>query len=431
MNNPFENALLQLKKAGDVLELESEVLEQLKVPDRILQLKVSVKMDDDSVKVFEGYRVQHNNWAGPYKGGLRYYPTVDLDEVKALAFWMTIKGAVVGIPMGGGKGGVTVDPKTLSSGELERLSKAFGKALAPNIGPMMDVPAPDVYTTPEIMGWIKESFIEVETEKMTQCGCPITEETKQKFNAVITGKTIEDGGSLGRDRATAMGGFYILQELLKKENKVITETTIAIQGFGNAGSVMAELCYEIGLKVVAVSDSRGGIYNPEGLDINQVVSHKQSTGAVSGFEGSKDVSNEELLELEVDVLVPAALENQITMENAGDIKAKYLIELANGPVTPEADEILAKNGQKAVPDVLANAGGVTVSYFEWDQNIKGEKWTEEEVFVKLKAIIIPAFNDIWEKHLEKQVDLRTAAFMRALERLRDLWYSGVSQKNNN
>lgn len=431
MNNPFENALQQLKKAGDVLDLQTELIDQLKTPDRILQLKVSVKMDDGSVKVFEGYRVQHNNWAGPYKGGLRYYPTVDLDEVKALAFWMTIKGAVVGIPMGGGKGGVTVDPKSLSRGELERLSKAFGKALAPNIGPMIDVPAPDVYTTPEIMGWIKEAFIEAKTGKMTQCGCPITDEKRQKFNAVITGKKIEAGGSLGRDRATAMGGFYILQELLQKENKVIAETTIAIQGFGNAGAVMAELCHEIGLKVVAVSDSRGGIYNPEGLDISEVVSHKQSTGAVGGFSGSTEVSNEALLELDVEVLVPAALENQITKENASNIKAKYLIELANGPVTPEADEILAKNGQKAVPDVLANAGGVTVSYFEWDQNIKGEKWTEEDVFAKLKEIIVPAFTDIWEKHMANEVDLRTAAFMRALERLSDLWYNGVSQKNNN
>ncbi|MBT7484351.1 Glu/Leu/Phe/Val dehydrogenase [Candidatus Peregrinibacteria bacterium] len=431
MNNPFENALQQLKKAGDVLELNSEVVDQLKTPDRILQLKVSVKMDDGSVRVFEGYRVQHNNWAGPYKGGLRYYPTVDLDEVKALAFWMTIKGAVVGIPMGGGKGGVTVDPKTLSPGELERLSKSFGQALAPNIGPMMDVPAPDVYTTPEIMGWIKEAFIESKTTKMTKCGCPITDDKRQKFNAVITGKKIEDGGSLGRDRATAMGGFYILQELLNKENKVVADTTVAIQGFGNAGSVMADLCHEFGLKVVAVSDSRGGIYNPEGLDISEVVNHKQSTGSVGGFSGSTEVSNEALLELNVDVLVPAALENQITKENASNIKAKYLIELANGPVTPEADDILAKNGQKAVPDVLANAGGVTVSYFEWDQNIKGEKWTEEDVFAKLKEIIVPAFTDIWQKHMENEVDLRTAAFMRALERLSYLWYNGVSQKNNN
>ena len=429
--NAYDNAMRQLEKAAQLIELDKDVLAKLSSPERIVMASLPVKMDDGSLKIFQAYRVQYNSARVPYKGGIRFHPQVDLDEVKALAFWMTIKGAVVGIPMGGGKGGVTVDPKSLSAGELERLSKAFGKTLAPNIGPMTDVPAPDVYTTPEIMGWIKESFIESKITKLTQCGCPITDKMKQKFDAVITGKKVEDGGSLGRDRATAMGGFYILQELLNKENKFVGETTVAIQGFGNAGMVMAELCHELGLKVVAVSDSRGGIYNPEGLDISEVVSHKQSTGSVGGFSGSTEVSNEALLELTVDVLVPAALENQITKENASNIKAKYLIELANGPVTPEADDILAKNGQKAVPDVLANAGGVTVSYFEWDQNIKGEKWTEEDVFAKLKEIIVPAFTDIWEKHIEKKVDLRTAAFMRALERLSYLWYNGGSQKNNN
>lgn len=427
MNNPFENALQQLKKAGDVIQLEEEVIDQLKTPDRILQIKVPVVMDDGRVKNFEGYRVQHNNWAGPYKGGLRYFPTVDLNEVKALAFWMTIKGAVVGIPMGGGKGGVTVDPKKLSSGELERLSRAFGKALAPNIGPMVDVPAPDVYTTPEIMGWIKQSFVESRIQKMEKCGCSVTDQQRRKFDAVITGKKVEDGGSLGRDRSTAMGGFYILQELLNKIGQQPAETSVAIQGFGNAGSVMAELCYEFGVKVVAVSDSQGGIYNPEGLDIKAVALHKQSTGTVQGFPGSENVTNEALLELDVNVLVPAALENQITEVNAQNIKAPYILELANGPVTPEADEILAKNGQKSIPDVLANAGGVTVSYFEWDQNMKGEKWTEEEVFAKLRDIIVPAFNEIWQKHEEKSIDLRTAAFVRALERLRDLWYNQVKK----
>jgi glutamate dehydrogenase/leucine dehydrogenase len=426
MNNPFENAIKQLENASKVIELKPEVFEMLKTPDRILQVKVPVKMDSGELKIFQGYRVQHNNWAGPYKGGLRYFPSVDLDEVKALAFWMTIKTAVVGIPMGGGKGGVTVDPKQLSPGELERLSKLFGKALAPNIGPYMDVPAPDVYTTAEIMGWIKDAFVESKKEKMAKCGCAGDPSSNNKFKAVITGKKIEHGGSLGRDRATAMGGFYILQELLKKNGKQPVDIKIAIQGFGNAGSVMADLCDELGCKIVALSDSKGAIYSEVGLNLAQVKAHKQSTGSLVNLPTAEALSNEQLLELDVDVLVPAALENQITGENAEQIKAKYLIELANGPVTPEADEILAKNGQKAIPDVLANAGGVTVSYFEWQQNLDGETWTETQVFDKLKQIIVPAFNSIWDMHEAKGIDLRTAAFARAMERLQDLWYNAVN-----
>ncbi len=415
MQNQFENALKQLDKAAKAINLEEEVLTQLQTPDRILQVKVPVVMDDGSIKNFEGYRVQHNNWAGPYKGGLRYFPTVDLNEVKALALWMTIKCSVAGIPMGGGKGGITVDPKKLSPGELERMTKSFARALAPNIGAQVDVPAPDVYTNGQIMAWIVDEYANYKG---------------QEELAVITGKPMDKGGSAGRDRATAMGGFYVLTGLMEKAG-LGSDSTIAIQGFGNAGSVMAELAYANGLKVVAISDSSGGVYNENGLNIPELVQFKQSTGAVAGFPGSSAVSNEDLLELSVTILIPAALENQITLENAEKIKAKYIVELANGPVTPEADEILAKNGIKSVPDVLTNSGGVTVSYFEWEQNVKKETWTEEQVFVKLKETIVPAFEDIWTKHQVMNIDLRTAAFVRALEKLRSLWYNDVRKKFNN
>ena len=413
MQNQFENALQQLGKAAQAINLEEEVLTQLRTTDRILQIKVPVVMDDGSVKNFEGYRVQHNNWAGPYKGGLRYFPSVDLNEVKALALWMTIKCAVAGIPMGGGKGGITVDPKKLSPGELERMTKSLARALAPNIGAQVDVPAPDVYTNGQIMTWILDEYTKV---------------TGKEELALITGKPMDRGGSAGRDRATAMGGFYVLKALLEKVNLNVAETAVAIQGFGNAGGVMAELCYADGMKVVAISDSSGGVYNSAGLNIPELIKHKQSTGSVAGFLGAESVTNEALLELPVTILVPAALENQITGENAERIKAQYLIELANGPVTPEGDEILAKNGIKSVPDVLANSGGVTVSYFEWEQNIKSEKWTEADVLAKLKAIIVPAFEDIWTKHLNMKIDLRTAAFARALEKLRTLWYNDVRKE---
>jgi len=405
----------QLEKAAQVIDLDQDVLELLKKPDKTIQVKVPVKMDNDSLKIFEGYRVQYNNWAGPYKGGIRFFPSVDLDEVKALSFWMTIKCAVAGIPMGGGKGGVTVNPKELSLAELEKLSKEFARAIANDIGPQIDVPAPDVYTNSQIMEWIVDAYAEA---------------TGKEDLAVVTGKPLERGGSKGRDRATAMGGFYILEnivERIKGKDERENKTTVAIQGFGNAGSVMAELCHDKGYKVVAVSDSKGGIYNPSGLDIRKVIEHKKSTGTVSGFEGSQAVSNEELLELEADVLIPAALENQITKENAENIRAKYIIELANGPVTPEADEILAKNGIKSIPDVLANSGGVTVSYFEWQQNLDDNYWSEEQVFAKLKEHIVPAFEKIWQLTEEKQIDLRTAAFAMALEKLQQLWYNANRQ----
>ena len=449
MATAFENAMLQLEKAAKVIDLNPDVLKLLQAPERIIQLKVPVKMDSGEIKIFDGYRVQYNNWAGPYKGGIRYFPSVDLDEVKALAFWMTVKCSVAGIPMGGGKGGVAVNPKELSKGELERLSRAFGKAIAPNIGPRIDVPAPDVYTNAEIMNWVKESFVEYKKNQAKEIGVELTPEQVKKLDAVITGKAVNQGGSLGRDRATAMGGFFVLNEVVERAkgplpvspsairggrlairseaSKGQRTETIAIQGFGNAGGVMAELCYGAGYKVVAVSDSQSGIYNEAGLNIPEVVKHKQSTGGLRGFAGGREVTNAELLETACDVLIPAALENQITADNAERVKSKFILELANGPVTPEADVILAKNGVKSVPDVLANSGGVTVSYFEWQQNIDNAYWTEEQVFAKLKEIIVPAFTEIWQLAEDKQIDLRTAAFAKALQRLQTLWYNAFTK----
>jgi glutamate dehydrogenase/leucine dehydrogenase len=409
--NAFQNAMSQLEKAAKVIDLNKDVFEYLKIPDRVIQVKVPVKMDDGTLKLFEGYRVQYNNWAGPYKGGIRYFPSVDLDEVKALGFWMTIKCAVAGIPMGGGKGGITVNPKELSKGELERMTRSFVRAIGKNFGAHIDVPAPDVYTTPEIMSWIVDEFAKVNGSEEI---------------AVVTGKPLDRGGSKGRDRATAMGAFFILQKFLEKISRKPEETKIAIQGFGNAGSVMADLCAAFGVKVVAVSDSKGGIYNELGLNIPDVEKHKQSTGSVMDFPGAKNITNDEILTLPVDVLIPAALENQIREDNAPNVLAKYILEMANGPVTPAADEILFKNGIKSIPDVLANSGGVTVSYFEWQQNLDNKYWEESEVFAKLKEIIVPAFERIWQMAEDKKIDLRTAAFCTALERLSKLWYNGNS-----
>ncbi|MCX6784704.1 MAG: Glu/Leu/Phe/Val dehydrogenase [Candidatus Komeilibacteria bacterium] len=400
--NAFANALTQLKKAIQLGGLSAETWEFLSKPQRIINHSLPVRMDDGSLRMFESYRVQYNNACGPYKGGIRFHPKVDLSEVKALAFWMSIKCAVVGIPMGGGKGGVVVDPKKLSVTELERLSRAYAAMFAPYIGPDKDVPAPDVYTTPQIMAWMMDEY-----NKVTGTEAP----------GMITGKPLAVGGSQGRGTATAQGGFYVLSEVVKKLKLVLGKTTVAIQGFGNAGSVMAGLVQKAGYKVVAVSDSSAGIYNPKGLVLKEVEKYKQSTGKLTGFPGAQTITNEKLLELPVDVLVPAALENQITEKNVGRIKAKVVLELANGPTTPEADEKLFKKGIVLVPDVLANAGGVTVSYFEWVQNLANYYWTEKEVFQKLERIIVDSFNEVWQMAQSKKTDLRTAAFIVAVGRI--------------
>ncbi|MBU2025781.1 MAG: Glu/Leu/Phe/Val dehydrogenase [Patescibacteria group bacterium] len=418
MNSAFDNALKQLKRAAGIMKLEPDVSRLLEVPDKIIQVKVPVQMDDGSLKIFQGYRVEHNNWAGPYKGGLRYFPAVDLREVKALAFWMTIKCSVVGIPMGGGKGGITVDPKKLSKKELERLTRSFTRALGNNIGAYTDVPAPDVYTDARVMSWIVDEYSKIKGARVG----------KNEKLAVVTGKPLNKGGSQGRDRATAMGGFFVLEKVLKRLKKNPKQTTVAIQGFGNAGAVMADLCFKNGLKVKAVSDSRGGIFSGDGLDITKLEKHKIKTGQVRNFSGAKNITNKELLELKVDILIPAALESQLTSKNAKKIKADCVLELANGPTTPEADRIFFRKKILVVPDVLANAGGVAVSYFEWEQNLSAKYLKEKQVFDKLKKLMEEAFTKVWNMGRRRETDLRTAAFMVSLEKLRQAWRKTLGKK---
>lgn len=405
MNNPFENAMQQLQHAADVIDLDPNVLRVLQSPDRLVEVAIPVTMDDGSVQVFTGYRSQYNNALGVYKGGIRFHPGVTADEVKALSFWMAIKTATVNIPLGGGKGGVIVNPKELSSGEVERLSRGYMQKMWPVLGSDKDVPAPDVYTTPEIMNWMREEF-----ESIVGHADP----------GVITGKPVEQGGSEGRSYATAQGGYYCVREMAKKRGWTPADTTIAIQGFGNAGSHMASILAKDGYTVVAVSDSRGGIYDAGGLDIDAAQAAKAGEGLatyIKSHDSAKIISNEEILTLDVDILVPAALENVITERNADEVQATAIVELANGPTTPEADNVLRERNITVVPDVLANAGGVTVSYFEWDQNVKGEHWTEEVVLEKLEAIMVAAFDDVWETADKYNVDLRTGAFVRAVERI--------------
>ena len=392
----------QLDNAAEILKLNKEDVEKLKKPDHIYQFKIPVKMDNGQTREFNGFRVQHNNARGPYKGGIRFHSHVDLDEVQALAFWMAIKTAVVDIPMGGGKGGVEVDPKELSRAELEKLSRGWVRRMAKHIGPQTDVPAPDVNTTPEIMGWMVDEYSKI---------------TSDKTRAAFTGKALGGGGSEGRNQATGQGGFYVLRFLAEKLNLIPRETKIAVQGIGNVGYFFAMLAHQAGYKIVALSDSGGGVYNTDGLNPEEVKKHKKNTGSVAGFTGSMDITNEELLELDANVLAPAALENQITKDNASNIKAKIILELANGPTTPEADKILHNKDVLVAPDVLANAGGVTVSYFEWQQNLAGEHWSEKKVLEKLGPIMKKSFEEIWNLCKQKNVDMRQASFVLAIRRI--------------
>jgi len=398
MKSAFENYLAELEKTAKLIKLDSEVLEVLKKPQRIIIVNLPVKMDSGKTKIFTGYRVQFNNARGPYKGGIRFHPNVNLDEVQALAAWMALKCAVADIPMGGGKGGITLNPKELSREELKRISKAYIKALHENIGPDVDVPAPDVYTDSEIMDWMREEY----------------EKHHGPSPAVITGKPLEKQGSQGREEATGRGGLFVLEEAVKALG--LKDARIAVQGFGNVGYIFAKLAYEAGFKIIAVSDSKGGIYAEEGIIPDDAMKWKTEKGSVVGFKGKK-ISNEELLELDVDVLVPAALENVITEENAGKIKAKLILEMANGPVSNKADETLHKRGILVIPDILANAGGVTVSYFEWLQNKENKHWSEEEVNKKLKEKMVRAFKDVYAQYKKHKCELRTAAYIVALQRL--------------
>jgi len=402
-SNPFEIAQAQLDIAAKKLGLDPAVHAVLREPIRELHVSLPVKMDDGSVKVFKGFRVQYNDARGPNKGGIRFHPDETIDTVRALAAWMTWKCAVVDIPLGGGKGGIICNPKELSETELERLARAYIGQVGRIIGPDKDIPAPDVYTTPQIMAWMMDEF-----SKMTGFNSP----------GVITGKPLALGGSEGRGDATARGGAYTVREAAKHLNLDLTKTSVAIQGFGNAGQYAATLFASLlGCKIVAVSDTKGGIYSEEGIDAEKIVEYKLNTGSVTGFENTSPISNEDLLELSVDVLVPAALENVITKENAAKIKAKIICELANGPTTPEADIILYKNGVFVIPDFLANAGGVTVSYFEWVQNVSGYYWEEADVHTRLDKKMKKAFADVLKMSLEYKVDMRIAAYMVSIQRV--------------
>ncbi len=401
--NPFKIAQQQLDEAAAILKLEPGIHALLREPMRELHVTIPVRMDDGSVKVFKGFRVQYNDARGATKGGIRFHPEETIDTVRALAAWMTWKTAVVDIPLGGGKGGVICNPKEMSQGELERLSRGYIRAIAKFIGPEIDVPAPDVYTNPQIMAWMMDEYSII---------------TGYNVPGVITGKPLPLGGSAGRGDATARGGVYTIREAAKVLNLNLKGAPCAIQGYGNAGYFGHVLAEQIlGMKVVAVSDSKGGIYNPAGLDPKAVSEHKDKTGSVVNFPGAKNITNEELLELDVLVLIPAALENQITEKNAANIKAKIVAEFANGPTTPEADKILYANGVYVIPDFLCNAGGVTVSYFEQVQNAYDYYWPLEEVHEKLDRKMTAAFHAVHEMAQKHKVNNRVGAYLVAVHRV--------------
>lgn len=428
MINPFANFRKQLERDKGWRKIPQDLREKLRKPDRVLRFKIPVKMDDGRRREWEGFRVQYNQWRGPYKGGIRFHPGVNLEELKALAGWMMVKCGVVDIPFGGAKGGVVVNPKELSGGELERLARGYVRKVAEFIGPEKDVPAPDVGTDSRVMDWMVDEFCKIKNEKL---------KTKNEdCLATFTGKSVENGGSEGRREATGLGGNYILESLVEKLK--LGRPTIAIQGFGNVGYHFALFAQKRGYQVVAVSDSRGAIIinsklktknlnlacrqaglqrKTQSLNIEEIKTWKKKTGSVINFPGTKNITNGELLELPVDILVPAALENVITKDNAQKIKAKVILEMANGPTTPEADEILKRRQVILVPDILANAGGVVTSYFEWCQNKKNEHWKKEKVYQQLKNLMTAAFEGAWQMSLKKGVDLRTAAYIVAVKRL--------------
>jgi glutamate dehydrogenase (NAD(P)+) len=405
--NAYENALRQFEQAVEVLGMAANQVAMIKDPRKVIEVNLPVRMDDGSIKIFQAFRVQHSVARGPAKGGVRFHQDVTVDEVKALAFWMTMKCAVVNVPFGGGKGGVVVDPSKLSLGELERLSRRYFAELALDLGPDQDVPAPDVNTNPQIMAWFMDTY---------------SMHKRRHMPGVITGKPLDVGGSLGRVQATAQGMVYTLEEAMKHLSMQLDGATVAVQGFGNAGSNSARLLAPKGAKIVAVSDVSGAYYNEDGIDIDVALEWTASNrGQLAGFESSGKATKlddaGELLELDVDVLIPAALENQITANNAAAVRAKIIAECANGPVTPEADELLNERGAFIIPDILCNAGGVTVSYFEWVQNRTGYYWSEERVLDELDRIMRLAFGDVLAAALEHDVPLRVAAFIVAIGRV--------------
>ena len=401
--NPFETAQRQVDKCADFLKLDQGTRAMLRVPKREVHVAFPVRMDDGSVKVFQGFRILYNDARGPAKGGIRFHPDETIDTVRALAAWMTWKCALLDLPLGGGKGGVICDPKTLSTSELERVSRAYIQNTYQLIGPEIDVPAPDVYTTPQIMAWMMDEYSKIMG--------------KSQFG-VITGKPLCIGGSRGRGDATARGGMYAIREAAKALGIDLAKATVAIQGYGNAGTHAARLSKELfGCKVVAVSDSQGGVYNKAGLDPATVFQCKQDTCSVVNLAGGKQITNDELLALNVDILIPAAMEDAITEKNAAKVKAKILAELANGPTTPEADDILYKNGVHVIPDFLCNAGGVTVSYFEMVQNSQMYCWDEKEVYERLEARMVAAYHSVLSTSKKYKINMRQAAYVRAVERV--------------
>jgi glutamate dehydrogenase (NAD(P)+) len=400
--NPFEIAKQQFNIAADFLELESSMRRVLENPKRQLIVSIPVKMDGGDVQVFEGYRVQHNIARGPAKGGIRYHPNVSLDEVKALASWMTWKCATVGIPYGGGKGGVICDPKSLSKNELERLTRRYAFEIAPIIGPDRDIPAPDVYTDEQTMAWIMDTISMVRGH--TELG-------------VVTGKPISLGGSQGRAEATARGCLYALREACRVKGMNLKGARVAVHGFGNAGANIARLVAEDGARVVAACDSKAGIYSENGIDITAALSHKAETSSLYGLSGTKEVAPEEIIGIDCDILLPAALENAITLANVGKVKAQIIAELANGPTTPGADKVFADNDVMLVPDILANAGGVTVSYYEWVQDQNSFFWSEKQINETLEQTIRTAFNSVHETATHYNTDLRTGAYILAVGRV--------------
>lgn len=409
----YDQALKPLEKAATVLDLEPDVVEALSSPERTLIVSIPVKMDGGKTKVFTGYRVQHNTARGPAKGGIRYHPKVCRDEVESLAFWMSVKNGVVGVPYGGGKGGVTCNPKEMSQGELERLTRGYAAAIAKFVGPDQDIPAPDVGTNAQVMGWFVDEYCKIAGKRLV---------------GVITAKPLGIGGSRGRETATGRGAFFATLEAAKAFDISLKGARVSLQGYGNVAQPIARYLYNLGCKIVSVSDSKGGAYNPEGMHPVKLADFKAKTSSVKGFPGSEEVDTSDPITVDCDILIPAALENQITEKNADQVKANLIVEEANGPTTPEADKILSEKGVIIVPDVLANAGGVTVSYFEWVQNRMGYYWSDEEVDQKLKQVMAKAFKDVYQTAKQYKVDtafgtekeqmyMRPAAYVTAVKKI--------------
>ncbi len=401
-NNPYVMAIVQLEKAAKILNLEENIIERLRKPDRVLEVAIPVHMDNGSLRVFVGFRSQHNNALGPYKGGVRFHPNVTMDEVKALSIWMTWKCSLLALPYGGSKGGVIVDPHLLSRRELEGVSRGYFRMISPIIGPDIDIPAPDVYTDAQTMAWFMDEYYQI---------------VGHNAFGVVTGKPPMIGGSLGRETATARGLAFVVEKMAEDYGFDLRKCTAAIQGYGKVGSYIHKFLQQLGVHVVAASDSKGGIHAKKGLTYEELSSLKRESGTLVEAPSVERISNEELLEIEVDILIPAALENQITSENAGRIKARFVVEGANGPTTPEADDVLRKNGILVVPDVLANAGGVAVSYFEWVQNLSGFYWTENEIDQRLRGMMFDSFSRVKATAKKLDVDMRMAAYANAIERV--------------